>query len=86
MAALRGIMGLPDQAAAREERDRRAIDRIVQQPARRYRTLGEAMERGETSRKRAERYRQPVTPATATAVGRDDGCHLPGELTTLSFG
>jgi hypothetical protein len=41
VAALRTGMGLPDQAAAREEKRNRAFDRLVNRPPRRYCTYGE---------------------------------------------
>jgi hypothetical protein len=83
--ALRGALGLPDAAAARQEKRDRAFERLVQRPPQRYRTFGEQMDHGESTRERAERHRASVTPRTATAVGWDDGCHLPGELTGLSY-
>lgn len=86
LAWMRAGLGLPDQAADRQERQDRALDRLVQRPATRYRTYGEQLEQGESTAERAERYRQPVTSGTATAVGWDDGCRLPGELTSLTYG
>jgi hypothetical protein len=83
--ALAAAIGLGDHRAAREEARDRAFDRLVQRPPQRYRTYREQMEHGESTRERAERYRVPVTPRTATAVGWGDGCHLPGELTRLSY-
>jgi hypothetical protein len=40
-----------------------AFDRMVQRPAVRYRTYGEAMEHGESRRERAERYKVPARAA-----------------------
>jgi hypothetical protein len=77
---LAAAMGLGDRRAAREESQRRAFDHMVNRPAARYRTIGEAMERGESTRERRERLRQPFgSGLVPTTWG--DGVALPGELT-----
>jgi hypothetical protein len=68
MAALRDAMGLPDHAAAREQARDAAFDRLVQRPAQRHRTHGEALDYGEGTRERAGRYRMPVTAGSLAQV------------------
>jgi hypothetical protein len=68
LAAMRGAMGLPDQAAERQDGRDRAFDRLVQRPPQRYRTISEAMDHGESTRERAARYRQPLGTGVVTTA------------------
>ncbi len=81
---LAAAMGLGDHRAARDEARQRGFDRMVQRPATRYRTIGEAMDHGESTRERAERLRQPMGTTGVVTSGWDDGLSLPGELTGMS--
>ena len=81
--ALAAQLGLGDHRAAREESRRRAFDHLVQRPPQRFRTYGEQLEHGETTRERSARHRVPYGSGLV-ATGWTDGVTLPGELIGLT--
>jgi hypothetical protein len=68
LGAVKAALGLPDQAAAREQVRHQGIARMVNRPTQRYRTVGEALDYGpETMQERRER----VPPAGRLRPGGD---------------
>lgn len=80
ISSLRSRLGFPDAAAQRQAERDHAATRLAMQGGPRPRTIGEAMDYGESRQERAERMKSGSTQK----IGWQDGNHLPGEMVGLT--